>query len=75
MALVYLYLEKNNEAVTQLEKVGDLKKDYREATLMLARTYIKVGENQEAINLLQEWLKSNLTDSEATDLLKTLLTT
>lgn len=72
VALVYLYLEKNTDAITQLEKIMQLKIDYRDATLMLARTYIKAGETTKTIDLLQKWLSKNPTDNEASDLLKSL---
>ncbi len=74
VALVYLYLEKNSDAIVQLEKVVNLKNDYPEAVLMLARTYIKVKENEKAIKLLQGWLQTNPTDTQSQELLKNLTT-
>lgn len=74
VALVYLYLEKERDAVNQLEKIVALKKDYREPVLMLVRTYVNVNETGKALKLLEDWLKTNPSDTEAEDLLKTLLT-
>lgn len=74
VGLVYLYLEKDKEAIQQLEKVVSLKNDYREAVMMLARSYIKINDTEPAIILLQDWLKKSPTDTEAENLLKTLLT-
>ncbi len=74
VALVYLYLDKDKDAIDQLEKVVELKIDYREATLMLARTYINADEPEKAIGLLESWLKLNPNDSEAQSLLSQLAT-
>ncbi|HSX58238.1 MAG TPA: O-antigen ligase family protein, partial [Candidatus Saccharimonadales bacterium] len=74
VALVYLYLDKNQHAQQQLEKVVALKNDYRDAVLALARTEIKNKNNDAASKLLQDWIKKNPADSEAEDLLKSLLT-
>lgn len=74
VALVYLYLEKEKEGLEQLGKVVNLKKDYREPLLLFTRTAIKLNESEKALKILQDWIKSNPNDSEAKELLKTLLT-
>ena len=74
VALVYSYVGKSEEAEKQLEKVVELKLDYQEAVIMLAETYVTNQKSDKAINLLQDWIKKNPSDSEAINLLKTLLT-
>lgn len=74
VALVYLYLDKDKEAIKQLENVVEIKPDYREAVLMLSRTYKNVNDQSKAINLLEDWLKKNPNDTEAKSLLSQLAT-
>lgn len=73
IALVYSFVDEPDKAEKQLEEVIKLKPDYREATVMLARVYQENGKTAKAINLLNNWLKTDPSDSEAADLLKQLL--
>lgn len=73
-ALIYSYVDQNQKAEKQLEKVVDLKNNYADAILMLARIYNENGKKDRSIKTLRELLRVNPKNSEANDLLKTLLT-
>lgn len=73
VALVYSFVEENKKAEKQLERVVELKKDYQEAVLLLARTYNENGKKEKAIETLRNWLKTNPTDTDGQELFKTLI--
>jgi O-antigen ligase len=71
LALIYSYVEQNQKAEKQLEAVVKLKNDYRDAAVMLARTYNEDGKKTQAVKTLRAWLAAHPEDIEANDLLKT----
>jgi len=62
--------QKLSEATSNLEKAIELKSDYNEARLNLAKYYIEAGENQKAKSQLEYLTKLLPEDKEIQDLLK-----
>ncbi len=73
IALIYEFVEDYPKAEDQLAYVVKIKPDYRDATLDLVRVYAKNKKFDKALKLLRGWIDKNPNDTDANDLLKTLL--
>jgi tetratricopeptide (TPR) repeat protein len=73
LALAYYKTDNFRDAITELETVHSADKDNRQATLLLADCYVRVGENKKAIDLLTPLYDNGAQDAATEYVLGTAL--